>query len=790
MPQLVAEAVIYVVEVWGVSAATAVAVANVIVTAVYYAAASALLNAASKALSPSNPTGSGRNLEVSVTDATAPARIILGFVKAGGVNVIPPFNSGANGENLHQVLALAGHECDSFGDVYFNQDNIPTASITGVTGVSNDGLVTSGTYANRAYVRRYSGTATQTADYRLTQAFPTAFSSTFRGRGITYAAVDLVFDQDGYSSGFPQITFEVHGAKCYDPRLDVSPGANPTTLAYIAWTQNPALQLAWYLMSDLGGGYSAAEIDWALVVAAANICDGSLSGATAPPSGTQARFTCNLMMEATNDIMTNIKAITDTMLGRVIFRDGLWRIYAGAWASPVHAIDQTAFVGPVTIQCSSERDQRYNGVRVFFVNPAKNWQRVECYPRANATYMTNDGSERIWKEVEIPGCTDEYQAQRLGEFLLRQSRNQITISGDVGPRWMKLALWETVAMTWTDMGWSGKTFRVISYTVNPNGKVSVGLQEEQSGDWTDLATAEYNNPSISTMPTVNPTTPSAPQNFSVEALHGTLRFDWDPPDVFPDGSIYQLWTAPGSTQSSLVSSGTLMWTGLADFTELPAAVYSDASWWVRAIVPNSTLGPFTPSGSGLYGRAWLAPEHQFSNRAFPNGEFLYPTVSASYWRNISGASIAWSYDTTHGLSTGQGCLTLTASGPLYTNAIDQLYPRKTAEIDLPRVAPRQKGTLAYAFQRVNSGNASLRLQFQVTGRVWTPGTKDYLSFPTLSIVSTMHNVGSYSVGQWVYGSLAFTMPDSPCTHVQATINQPDSPTSGTLRVGMMQIYFQ
>lgn len=291
MPQFIAEAIYAIVDYLGVEiGATALGAYATAVTIISYVATGVLLAAASKALTPSGPKGAGRSLEVTITDATAPARIILGFVKCGGVNVIPPFTSGSSGENIHQVIALAGHEIDGYVDVYFNQDQIPNASIAGIGGVLNDGLVSSTAYANLAYIRRYTGTASQTADYRLTQAFPTAFTSDFRGRGIAYAACDLVFNQDVYASGYPQITFEVKGAKCYDPRLDSSPGANPTSAIYITWTQNPALQLAWYLMSELGGGYDATEIDWNLVVAAANICDGSLTGATAPPGGTQVRY--------------------------------------------------------------------------------------------------------------------------------------------------------------------------------------------------------------------------------------------------------------------------------------------------------------------------------------------------------------------------------------------------------------------------------------------------------------------------------------------------------------------
>lgn len=681
MPTLIAEAVLYVVEVWGVSAATAVAVANVVITGVYYAAASALINAAVKALSPSQPRGAGRGMEVNVTDATAPARILYGTVKVGGVNVIPPFNSGGNGEVLHQVLALAGHEVDSITDVYFDQEQITSASIGSITGATTDGLVSAGKYANAAYIRRYTGTSTQTRDFRLNNAFPTAFGTDFRGRGIAYVALDFIFNQDVYPSGLPSASFVVKGKKVYDPRLDVTPGASPTNPSYIAWSDNSALVLADYLLSPLGGEFDSTEIDWSLVVAAANICDASLSGGNAPPSGAQARYTCNLLLQATDDFLGNCKLITDTMLGRFVFRDGQWRIYAGAWTSPVHNMDQKCFVGPVSIQASSPRDQRYNTVRAFFVNPAKNWQRVECYPRVNATYKTNDGSEGIAKEIEIPGVTNEYRAQYISEILLRQSRNQIQITGPMGPQWQRLALYETVSFDWPDMGWSSKTFRVVGYSLNPNGSVDVGLAEEQSGDWTDLTTAEYNNPSTSTLPTTNPTTPSAPQNFVALLFNGVLKFDWDRPTIEPVDTKYRIVRAPGS--ASAVQSGTEIWRGNATGVLLPITDPFSRYWYHVQAMVNSNLGPYTPNTFGLGLMPYPMADNTFyTQRLNPDAEFLY--ASNSYWGGIFGS--VFSLSPTGGQIAGRCIVTGSQQGVVrniqaqYVNSLSgNFYPVKNGE---------------------------------------------------------------------------------------------------------------
>lgn len=795
MPQVIAEAVIYVIEAWGVSATAAVAVANMVVTAVYYAATSALLGAAVKALSPSQPKGAGRGLEINVTDATSPMRLIYGTLKVGGVNVIPPFNSGGSGEVLHQVLALAGRQVDSITDVYFNQAQITSASIGAITGGVNDGLVSSGVYANFAYIRRYVGTASQTCDYRLNAAFPTAFTTDFCGRGIAYIAIDFVFNQDVYPAGLPAASCVVKGHKLYDPRLDVSPGASPTNPSYVAWSDNPALVLADYLMSDLGGGYDPTEIDWGLVVAAANVCSTSLSGGSAPPSGAQSRYTCNLLLQATDDFLGNCKLITDTMLGRFQFRDGQWRIYAGAWASPVHNMDESAFTGPVTIQASAPRDQRYNSVRAFFVNPSKNWQRVECFPRANATYKSADGAELISKEIELPGVTDEYRAQYISEILLRQSRNQIVISGPVGPQWQRLALWETVSFDWPDMGWVSKTFRVVGYSITPSGGVDLGLAEEQSGDWADLITVEYGSPSTSTIPATNPTAPSAPQNLTVAALMGEIEFAWDRPIITPDNTRYELWKSSGSLWNA--NSSELAWSGDSTHVLIPMQTYSDYWWHVRGVVANSTQGPFQPNTSGLYGRAYLDHVYTTLTRAYPNGEMNMPQMMNSCFidqgiNKSNGGVVCFSMDTTQGLGPGRGSIVWTGTPGRSSGSQSRMrpmFPRPGDSPDLPFAAPGMRGVVRFTFMRMDSGYHQFVMDLQAFNAQVTSRNG-----AMTQVGSIMSNYkiwpGSYLIGEWNTVVYSFDVPNTPTiTHIDTGISE-FTAKSGQTRIGEWQVLLQ
>lgn len=618
---------------FGASAGAAATFAVVATNALAYATNTFLINTALNSLQKRGKTGESRGMEVTVTDATADGRIIYGEVRVSGINVIPPITSGTSGRYLHQILALAIHEVHSIGSVYFWQEEIADGYITAVSGNSDDGKVTVGNYANAAWIRRYVGSASQTVDYILNAAWPLTFTSEFRGRGIPYIALQCDWGDGKKYPGTPPVTAMVKGKKCYDPRLDSSPGANPTNASYIAWTENPALCWADFKMANYGRGVSASDIDWPSVVTAANVCDATVD---VPTASTQKRYTCNGVLLATNDPNDNERKLLDCMMGHMAFIGGKWKIYAGSFQTPTWTIDKDDWISIGAIQTSAPRDGgRWNGVRVYHVSPDRNWQRVECFPRYNDVYKSADAGERIWLEMEQPLCTNEYEAQRKGEFLLRASRNGIKIAGRLGPKFLGMAPWDTVTINFDELGWSSKIFRLVSTAPSGDGGMDVSFVEEQSADWTDLSESEYGTPSSSPMPSSNPTTPTEAQNFTVTPDLGVLKFDWDPPVVVPVGTRYQIIRSPGS--ASAVQSGQVVYDGLVSDATIITDPRIMAWYHVKAYV-NSYFGPYVPNTFGTGAVPYLGAQDMRGNRLLPDGELT--ALVNSYW--------GFTYDPTYG----------------------------------------------------------------------------------------------------------------------------------------------
>ena len=717
MPQAIAAGAAYI----ATYAATYTALSYGVAYALAYAAGTYALNAALDkamgALQRDQAKGAGSGLEISSADAAADGRIIYGRVRVGGIQTIPPACSGDDGDILHQILSLCVHEVDSFESVYFDQDEITNASIGGISGNANDGLVNSSSakYENKAWIRRYAGTASQNVDYILNAAFPSSWPSTSRGRGIAYAALSFKYGNGKTYSGAPAVTLVVKGKKCYDPRLDVSPGANPTNPSYIAWTQCPALIWADFKMSQVyGQKVLSTDIDWDSVVAAADVCDELVD---IPGGGTQARYTFNGILFTSNDTTDNEKDIIDAMMGKFAYTDGKHRIFAGAWRAPVYEINKEDWLSINDLQGTASRGDRFNGVQVFHVDPDRNWQRVESFRRFSDTYKSADGNERIWIPLEQPHCTNKYEAERKGEFMLRQSRNGIMLTGSLPPRFMRLRTWDNVSVYFDEMGWAAKSFTVASCAIDENGSVNVTLIEEQDSDWTDLLDSEYGSPSVSGFPTTNQTKPSAPQNVVITGLPGIVAMDWDIPVTRPIGTRYRVIVANSPNNAAI---GTTAWEGEADYANIPMPDPFPKYFWVQAYV-NSYYGPYQPNTTGTLARALPVDDNTFSQRVIADEEFNFDTGSLHWVRRRSsptGETMNSSYAILQNMGlSGNGVLRHYCAASVNLQMQQVIYAAKRAPLLTARA--NQVVSFYIRFRRdtlVNTGFVAMR--FSNTTSAW------------------------------------------------------------------------
>lgn len=539
------------------------------------------------------------SVTVEYADTVAPGRILLGEVFVSGMNCLPPVTTGTNNEMLHQVLALAMHEVSAIPSVYFGQEAVGT--MTTIAGNANDGKVTSGTYANKAWVRRYLGTSTQAADYILDTAL-TAWTSSHQGKNVAYLALQYAYDETVWRNGRPPIKALVQGLKCYDPRKDSTNGgsgshryATPSTWE---WTQNPALQLGTYIIdSVVGRGDSPSRVDWTMVAAAADECDEDVA---IPISATQKRYTCNVVLEcAQNDAehLHNMQTIAGAMLGYCIWRGGKWRISAGTWTSPEFEILDSDLVGDVTIETAFNFEDRWNGVRGTFIDPEQFYEPNEFPPVQIPAYVTADG-ESLFKDIRLDACTNVYEAQRAAMILTRMSRNRFSVKMRCGQSAWKVLPGRTGIVTLGPAGWVNQTVRCEGWKPDPTGAIDVTLRTAASTDYDDPAEIDYLSPLAVTAPPKTYFTPDAPTGLTAfPTTKGPLLF-WTKPALVPSGMHYEVYEHTASTP---FSSAVKVWEGQSLDTVIPHADQTTRYYWVLSRMPSGAASAEHPSGAGVSG---------------------------------------------------------------------------------------------------------------------------------------------------------------------------------------------
>lgn len=131
-----------------------------------------------------------------------------------------------------------------------------------------------------------------------------------------------------FFGGLPTVVAEVKGRNdVWDPRLDGGSGDT-------AWTENPALCAAHFVMDEVGANRGAAAIDWTSVTAAATYCDYD-------PSGSDTRYRLGLVLNQRRTNRENLNAIMQCARLGECYEGGLWKLVCdGDGTAPVMTLDK------------------------------------------------------------------------------------------------------------------------------------------------------------------------------------------------------------------------------------------------------------------------------------------------------------------------------------------------------------------------------------------------------------------------------------------------------------------
>ncbi len=610
-----------------VVAGTTLAITTAIVK---YVAVVAISMAASKLLTPKMPSladslGSRGQM---VRSPIAARQIIYGRCKVSGA-IVYLSTTGAKNEYLHVVLAVAGHEVEELGDVYFNEDLV-------LSGAS-DGSAT-GKYAGYADIYKKRGASGQTAFSTLVTDTASLtdgkWTSDHKLTGIACMYVRLKWNTEVYIGGIPNISVIVKGKKVYDPRT-----------ATTAYSTNSALCLRDYLTSSLGMAMTTSEIDDTSCTVAANVSDEQVQILPLSPATYENRYETNGTISTSETPSAAIAKLLSAMAGLTAYSSGKMVIYAGTYQVPTITLSEKHFVGPISVTTRTSARDRVNTVKGVYISEQNEWQPSDFPVITSATYVTQDNSIKYTRDVSLPMTVSPSCAQRLAVIELRRARQEIVLNARFRLEATQIRAGETVMISNAKLGWTNKVFEVMEWKFVTDGTppilaVDMMLREIDSTvySWTvsdEIAVADAAN---TTLP--NPFTIAAPTSLSLVADGTTQQYQADG-TALP--RIRVSWSAPSE---EFVQSGGFV--GI-EYKETTATTYLT---WGR--VPGDQTLEFISSdvriGTGynvrIYGESYFKVSSSYvSGVVTVQKDTVAPSVPTSLTANIgTGKAVSLDWD--------------------------------------------------------------------------------------------------------------------------------------------------
>ena len=430
-------------------------------------AAAAVLAPKPKKQSNSNSGSQAVNTSqtVMIRDPVANRYIVYGKTRLSGVIVYGQVIT----DEIHLIIALAGHEIDSYQKVYFNEEEVS---------IDGSGNATSPEkYVGKVKVFYRTGADDQSAMQELIDASNVegvdgVWTSEHTLSGIAYIYAVLKSDNTAFPSGIPNISALVHGKKLYDTR---------TTNA--AFSENPALVLYDYLTnSRYGLGITSSEIDTTAFNTCANDCDVTV---TDSQGNSEKTYECHGVLTTANSYSKNIESILSSMFGTFFYSGGVFSVKAGVYQTPTITLTQDDFISDLVIQTRNSKRDSANGIKGVFTPVSTNYIASDYPPVVSEVFkLADDGEENIM-DFPLSMTSSSTMAQRIARIALYRGREQLSINVTCNlNNAFKLQVGDSVTVIKDNLGFDANSiFQVAQWSLNINNSdlsVSLVLREISS----------------------------------------------------------------------------------------------------------------------------------------------------------------------------------------------------------------------------------------------------------------------------------------------------------------------
>ena len=389
-------------------------------------------------------------------------QIVYGKARSGGLICFYHANKQGTDDYRYFVIAFAGHPITAFTNYYFNDQTVT---------VDGSGLVTSGKYANNAWIWSELGSPAAASNSNFINETDGMWTASHRGQGIAKLYVKFKLIDAIIAENFPNITAEFQG------KNDIS---DPRTGAK-GYTTNAILcAYDWLLLPRADGGFGAKpdEIDNNHIAVQANICDEQVP---LKAGGSEPRYTCNGIITtgaAPDDIRDSLLT---AFAGEFTYASGFFKFFAGAWRPPLQSLIENDLVAPLQVTALVAGDTIGNTVRGTYNDPRQMYQPQE-YPSLDL--LTTDDLRSI--NLDLPFTKSQSMCQRIAKITLRRLAAERAVVWQMNLRGLALEALDVVQLATVRFALSNYTWKIASCSLDANFVITLTVKEENVDfyDWT------------------------------------------------------------------------------------------------------------------------------------------------------------------------------------------------------------------------------------------------------------------------------------------------------------------
>lgn len=203
------------------------------------------------------------------------------------------------------------------------------------------------------------------------------------------------------------------------------------------------------------------------------------SGGTVQKATTQARYSCNGVIDTARTVQENLNAILSSCRGFIAQEGGRWgAVLTRAGITPSSfTLDATNIIGDWEFS-TPDTAEVPNLIQAKHA-PLRGATETVEWPPTTVTnpYLEDDAYISNSKNIELPMTQDYYQAQRLARCVLEEARNKLFVGVTASEAALVLSIGDLVYLTHATPAWTDKLFWVIGIRINPNATTRLLLMQ-------------------------------------------------------------------------------------------------------------------------------------------------------------------------------------------------------------------------------------------------------------------------------------------------------------------------